>query len=122
MNTCVVFLNSFFLLVLQSSPRKPPISSTWDFGTGTGTGTLTEGKTGRIDGKTGNTVLDGPMGVIDAGGHGGINGFDGAEIGDSEGGHGGGEVSGIGGFGMLQCELDGTSVATVELNEGNIAD
>ena len=91
-------------------------------GTGTGTGTLTEGKTGRIDGKTGNTVLDGPMGVIDAGGHGGINGFEGAELGDSEGGHGGGEVSGIGGFGMLQCELDGTSVVTVALNEGNIAD
>ena len=34
--------------MLQSSPRKPPISSTWDFGTGTGTGTGTFQSTGTV--------------------------------------------------------------------------
>ena len=66
---------------------------------GAGTGSLTEGKAGRMEGKTGNTELECPTGVTEAGGHGGINGFGGADIGESEGGHGGGELSGIGGFG-----------------------
>lgn len=82
-------------------------------GTSTGGGGLTEGNAGRIEGKAGNIELECPMGVTDAGGQGGINGFGGADIGDSEGGHGGGEASGIGGFGTLYCEMDGASAATV---------